>query len=58
MYVCVCKAVTEKDLQKAINEGARTVRELKEKLKVTESCGTCLESVQLYVKEVTTSEAA
>ena len=58
MYVCVCKAVTERELQKAINEGARTVRELKDKLKITESCGTCLESVQLYVKEATTSKAA
>ena len=59
MYICVCRAVTDKDIEKAIAEGATTVRELREKLKVTESCGSCLESVrELVIKQPRTSQAA
>ena len=58
MYVCVCRAVTDKDIRKAMDEGATTVRELKEKLKVTESCGSCLESVRDLVKQHDSPQAA
>jgi bacterioferritin-associated ferredoxin len=58
MYICVCKAVTDKEIRLAINEGARSVRELREKLRVTESCGSCLESVKECLKEAKTSVAA
>jgi bacterioferritin-associated ferredoxin len=58
MYVCVCRAVTDKDILEAIAEGATTVRQLKEQLKVTESCGSCLESVRDLVKQAQPSEAA
>lgn len=58
MYVCVCRAVTDKDIIKAMAEGATTVRELKDKLKVTESCGSCLETVRELVKHPPSSQAA
>ena len=58
MYICVCRAVTDKDIHKAIAEGASTVRELKEQLNVTESCGSCLESVRELVKQPHSPQAA
>ena len=58
MYVCVCRAVTDKDIHKAMAEGATTVRELKEKLRVTESCGSCLETVRDMVKQSQSPQAA
>jgi bacterioferritin-associated ferredoxin len=58
MYVCVCRAVTDKDIHKAMAEGATTVRELKEKLRVTESCGSCLETVRHIVKQSQSPQAA
>ena len=58
MYVCVCKAVTENQVRKAIREGAHSVRELKERLRVTESCGCCLESVRQCLKEADSAKAA
>jgi bacterioferritin-associated ferredoxin len=58
MYVCVCRAVTDKDIRNAMEEGATTVRELKEKLKVTESCGSCLETVRDLVKQHDSPQAA
>jgi bacterioferritin-associated ferredoxin len=58
MYVCVCRAVTEKEIREAIDEGALSVRQLRKKLAVTESCGACLETVQQCLKQCRTSEAA
>lgn len=58
MYVCVCKAVTENDIKKAVAEGARTVLDLKKRLHVAENCGCCLEAVKDCLREATTSEAA
>jgi bacterioferritin-associated ferredoxin len=41
MYVCVCNAVTEKQIHKAIDDGIRTLRELRQLLGVTAECGRC-----------------
>lgn len=41
MYVCVCSAVTEKQIHKAIDDGIRTLRELRQVLGVTIECGRC-----------------
>lgn len=45
MYVCVCNAVTENQIQQAIAEGAQSVAQLREQLNVTGVCGMCIESV-------------
>ena len=41
MYVCVCNAVTDRDIQKAVSEGASTMRELSIQLGVATRCGKC-----------------
>jgi len=41
MYVCVCNAVTERHIGKAVVEGASTLRELRERLGVAGECGRC-----------------
>lgn len=41
MYVCVCKAVTEKDVQREVSQGARSVRDLRERLGVCSDCCKC-----------------
>ena len=41
MYVCVCNAVTESQIHKAIDDGIRTLRELRQTLGVTAECGRC-----------------
>ena len=41
MYVCVCRAVTEKDIESAVAGGARRLRDLRIELGVTEECGRC-----------------
>ncbi len=41
MYVCICNAVTEKEIQVAINNGANSLEDLKQELQVGNSCGSC-----------------
>lgn len=41
MYVCVCNAVTDRQIRKAVAEGARTMRDLRRQLDVCSCCGKC-----------------
>lgn len=52
MYICVCKAVTERQIREAIGEGARSLKDLRRKLGITEECGQCAATAQDYLKSV------
>jgi bacterioferritin-associated ferredoxin len=41
MYVCICRAVTERQIETAIDQGARTVRDLRNALGIVDECGRC-----------------
>lgn len=41
MYVCVCRAVTERQIVQAVAEGARCLKDLRSTLGVTVECGAC-----------------
>ncbi|WP_374400799.1 (2Fe-2S)-binding protein [Niveibacterium sp.] len=41
MYVCVCNAVTERQVQQAAGNGARRLRDLSATLGVATQCGRC-----------------
>jgi bacterioferritin-associated ferredoxin len=41
MYVCICNAVTERDIGSAVAEGCGSLRELREQLGVGACCGRC-----------------
>ncbi len=41
MYVCICNNVTERDIEQAVREGARTVDCLADRLAVSTCCGQC-----------------
>jgi len=41
MYVCVCNAVTDKHIRRAVNDGTDTMRGLKHQLGVADCCGRC-----------------
>ena len=41
MYVCVCNAVTERDIGSAVADGCCTLRELRDQLGVGNCCGRC-----------------
>lgn len=41
MYVCICNAVTDKDIRRAAENGADTLYELQDRLGVATCCGSC-----------------
>lgn len=41
MYVCVCLAVTERQIHQAARDGAKTLKDLRRDLGVTAECGRC-----------------
>lgn len=51
MYVCVCKAVTERQIHEAAAGGARTLRDLRRDLGVTSDCGRCAGCARDCLKE-------
>jgi bacterioferritin-associated ferredoxin len=42
MYVCICKAVSEKRIARAVGEGATTLKDLREKTGLGTNCGKCV----------------
>jgi bacterioferritin-associated ferredoxin len=51
MYVCVCNAVTERQVHQAVRQGAKTVKHLKEQLGVGAECGKCVSCAKACLKE-------
>lgn len=41
MYVCICSAVTDRQIREAAQAGARTLKDLGRDLGVGRSCGLC-----------------
>lgn len=49
MYICVCNAVTDTQIQMAIDDGINTHKELHQCLGVGSACGKCNRHVQELV---------
>ena len=41
MYICLCHGVSDKKIEQAIDQGARSMRDLSTELKVGSQCGKC-----------------
>ena len=42
MYVCICKAVSEKKVLRAVDAGATTLKDLREQTGLGTGCGKCV----------------
>jgi bacterioferritin-associated ferredoxin len=51
MYVCVCHAVTDRDIRCAVAEGCCSLRQLQEQLGVGRTCGRCTRCARETVKD-------
>ncbi|MDX9944597.1 MAG: (2Fe-2S)-binding protein [Azonexus sp.] len=51
MYVCVCHAVTDRQIHEAAYNGARTLKDLRRDLGVTRDCGRCATCAKDCLKE-------
>ncbi len=51
MYVCICHAVTDKQIRQAAAKGASTVMDLTNELGVAAGCGSCRETAAEILTE-------
>ena len=49
MFICICKAITERQVQSAVAEGADTMAELQAQLGVATRCGCCHDTAAEYL---------
>ncbi|TRX55109.1 bacterioferritin-associated ferredoxin [Thalassomonas sp. M1454] len=51
MFVCICHAITEKDIEQAVAQGAGTMKALREQLDVASQCGKCTQFAKSILTE-------
>jgi len=51
MYVCICKAVTDKQIRRAAAQGVDNLYELREHLGVASGCGSCADMASDILRE-------
>ncbi|WP_051919592.1 (2Fe-2S)-binding protein [Basilea psittacipulmonis] len=50
MYICICNAVTDKQVNDAIENGATSLDDLKTQLGVATCCGSCAKTVDEMIQ--------
>ncbi|WP_419569462.1 bacterioferritin-associated ferredoxin [Rheinheimera sp.] len=58
MYVCLCKAVTDKAIRQQVAEGATSMREIRKQLGVGSQCGQCVCEANQVFSEALSKYAA
>jgi bacterioferritin-associated ferredoxin len=51
MYVCICNAITDKQIRRAAKNGVDNLYELRESLGVASNCGSCADQAQSILNE-------
>ena len=49
MFICICNAITERQVQSAVADGALTMSDLQGQLGVGTCCGRCTETATEYL---------
>ncbi|HEY0877851.1 MAG TPA: (2Fe-2S)-binding protein [Zeimonas sp.] len=57
MIVCVCRAVSDREIRSSVRDGARTVAQLRAELGVASCCGKCGPRVRELIDEHGTNDA-
>jgi bacterioferritin-associated ferredoxin len=51
MYVCICHAITDKQIRNEVYQGAKCLKSLQKNLPVGTGCGTCVCTAQDVIDE-------
>ena len=51
MYVCICNAITDRQIRKAADSGVKDLWDLQRKLGVASGCGSCKEVASDILRE-------
>ena len=57
MYVCICRAVSDKAIKREIADGACSVRALKDRLGLGSGCGRCVPHARELISEAMSSSS-
>jgi len=58
MYICLCNAVTEREIRECAQDGACTLRDLERCLGVGSNCGRCRPAADAILNESRSAPAA
>ena len=50
MYICICNAVTDREIHACVRDGARTLRDVSDRLGVATCCGRCAHSATQVIR--------
>ncbi len=51
MYICICHGVTNHEINRTLDAGASTMKDLRQELNVATTCGRCASCVKGLLKE-------
>ena len=51
MYVCICHGITERQILRAVEQGARSLSDVQMKLPVAGCCGRCEDSARELIRD-------
>jgi len=49
MYICICNAITERQVKEAVSQGATSITDLQGQLGVATCCGACADTAIEYL---------
>ncbi|HBR00064.1 MULTISPECIES: (2Fe-2S)-binding protein [unclassified Roseofilum] len=58
MYICICHAITDRDIRKAVAQGACSIDLVCDRLEFSGGCGRCREHAQQVVQEALSENQA
>ena len=58
MYICLCKAVTDHDIEAAVAAGASSLEQVQQELGVSTGCGSCSSAAALVVAQALTNNSS
>jgi bacterioferritin-associated ferredoxin len=58
MYICICNAVTEREIRQCAQLGASSLGELRECLGVASNCGQCKQAARQILREERSASGA
>jgi bacterioferritin-associated ferredoxin len=57
MYVCVCHGITDRQIRRAVEQGARTLGDVQMKLPVGACCGRCQDCAREVIRDCQRAES-
>ena len=51
MYVCVCHGITDRQIRRAVDEGAGSLGEVQMQLPIGGCCGRCVDAAEDVIRE-------